>query len=372
MRIVIYPSGHGFGHATRDIELLNAIGRKRADARLIMRTGALPPFIRAGVETPFDFQIADTDTGVAQVDSLEVDEEATVRRAGAFYHDFDRRVDAEAAVLRHLRASVVVGDVPPLAFAAAARAGVPSVALGNFTWDWIYAVYPLFDELAPDVLPTIRHAYAAATVALRLPLHGGFEPMQHVVEDVPLIARSARAGRAEARRRLGIAGPETVVLASFGRYGAQLPYAAIARESRFTILLTEHEAPAGTDWTGHARILWVSEARLAETGLRYPDLVAAADVVVSKPGYGIVSECIANGTSLLYTSRGRFAEYELFVREMPAMLRCRHLSQDDLRGGRWADAIEALLRQEAPRFRVDTRGADVAADRILASAGNGA
>ena len=30
MRIVIYASSHGFGHATRDIELVNAIVRKAA------------------------------------------------------------------------------------------------------------------------------------------------------------------------------------------------------------------------------------------------------------------------------------------------------------------------------------------------------
>ena len=30
----------------------------------------------------------------------------------------------------------------------------------------------------------------------------------------------------------------------------------------------------------------------------------AADVVVTKPGYGIISECIANDTAILYTSRG--------------------------------------------------------------------
>ena len=31
---------------------------------------------------------------------------------------------------------------------------------------------------------------------------------------------------------------------------------------------------------------------------------------MTKPGYGIISECVANGTAILYTSRGRFAEYE--------------------------------------------------------------
>src|SRR5204863_361743 len=84
---------------------------------------------------------------------------------------------------------LVVGDIPPLAFAAAARAGVKALALGNFTWDWIYGNYPAFEALAPDVVPTMRAAYAAATRALRLPFHGGFEPMAAVTGDIPLIAQ---------------------------------------------------------------------------------------------------------------------------------------------------------------------------------------
>jgi L-arabinokinase len=93
--------------------------------------------------------------------------------------------------------------------------------------------------------------------------------------------------------------------------------------------------------------------------------VAAADVVVSKPGYGIVSECIANGTALLYTSRGRFIEYDVFVAEIPRVLRCRLIAVHDLRAGRWGDAIAALLAQPDPpeRWRVD--GAEVAARELL-------
>ena len=52
------------------------------------------------------------------------------------------------------------------------------------------------------------------------------------------------------------------------------------------------------------------------------DLVRAADVVVTKPGYGIISEAIANDAALLYTSRGRFVEYDVLVKEMPRYLRC--------------------------------------------------
>jgi L-arabinokinase len=99
-------------------------------------------------------------------------------------------------------------------------------------------------------------------------------------------------------------------------------------------------------------------------GLQYQDLVAAADVVVSKPGYGIVTECIANGTALLYALRGRFAEQDVFLREMPALMRCREIGRDDLQSGQWEGAIDALLAQPAPAARPRVDGALVAAEAI--------
>ena len=47
----------------------------------------------------------------------------------------------------------------------------------------------------------------------------------------------------------------------------------------------------------------------------------AADVVVTKPGYGIIAECLANDTALLYTVRGHFIEYDVLVAAMPRFLR---------------------------------------------------
>ncbi len=324
---------------------MHAVRAERPDARLVVRTETARWLFDTTAPPDTDLQPAEVDTGLVQIDSLRLDEDATARAAARFYAGFDARAIAEADRLREQHVDLVVGDVPPLAFAAAERAGLPSIAVTNFTWDWIYSAYETFPQAAPHAIPTIGRAYATATLALRLPMHGGFETMR-TIREVPLIARRSRRDPAETRRALGVDGPRPLVLVSFGGYGLTLPLDELRRSGDFAIVAPEREPPAG---------------------VQYEDLVAAADVVVSKPGYGIVSECIANQTALLYTSRGRFPEYDVFVTEMPKALRCRFLPQDDLVGGRWQSAIDALLAQPAPPERPRTDGAVVVARALIES-----
>ncbi len=347
MTIVFYISAHGLGHASRSIELLKVLATRRPEARLVVRTAAPAWLFQATAPEIVELIPVETDAGVVQLDSLNVDARETAIRSARFYSTFDERADIEAAFLDARRTTIVLGDIPPLACAAAARARVPCVAIGNFTWDWIYDANRMFNRLAPGVIDTIRNAYAAATRALRLPMHGGFEPMAAVTTDIPFIARRSIHDRADTRRRLGVSDDRPLVLASFGSGGLELPeitYGAIAKSEGLTVLTPRFEPPAP---------------------LAYQDLVAAADVVISKPGYGIVSECVANGTPLLYTSRGGFVEYEMFVVEMPRVLRCRHLPPADLLAGRWGGAVRALLAQAEAPERPRTDGADAAATEIL-------
>ena len=343
MVIVFYISGHGLGHASRDLELIHAIVRRAPGVRVVVRTAAAPWLFERVASAAIEVQHVETDVGVVQIDSLRLDEEETARRNAVFYRDFERRAEEEAALLARLDARAVIGDIPPLAFAAAARARLPSIAVGNFTWDWIYDAYPAFARAAPAVIPMIRAAYATTGTALRLPLHGGFEPMAPVTIDIPFIARQSTRDPADTRRLLDLPSDRPVVFVSFGAYGAELPLDVLARDERFTLMRPVRHPPPG---------------------LEYEDLVAAADVVVTKPGYGIVSECIANDTAVVYTSRGHFVEYDVFVAEMPRWVRCRYLPQEDLYAGRWADAVNAVLAQPAPPELARVDGADVAAGII--------
>lgn len=361
MRLCFYISGHGFGHAARDVEVINALVRRDPSLRIEVRTVAPQWFLDASLIAPVERLEGPTDTGVVQPDSLTVDEDATAREAAAFYAGFAARVDEEAALLQLRGVDLVVGDIPPLAFAAAAAAGLPSIALGNFTWDWIYAAYPRFESHAPGICRLIAGANARATLTLRLPFAGGFEGMAPV-EDVPLVARHAALSRAETRQRLALGSDRPVVLATFGGHGGNVPLEPAAASGRLTIAATDYEAGAAQS-NGRLRIFPATGLRAV--GVTYTDLLAAVDVVATKLGYGIVSECLANDVPLLYTTRGRFREQEVFEREMPAVMRCRAISREQLMAGDWAGAVEALLAQQAPRHRLASNGADVVARRIL-------
>jgi L-arabinokinase len=371
LSIVFYISGHGFGHAARSIEVINAILAARPETAVIVRTSAARWLFDLTVRGPVEFHAAECDTGVWQFDSLHLDEGRTLERARAFDAGFAARVEEEVSFLRGVGATSVVADVPPLAFAAASAAGLPSIALGNFTWDWIYADY-LDRERPPgsrDFLRTIEDAYRQAALVLRLPMWGGFEAFTAPIVDLPFVARHSQHEPTETKAHLGLSGDWPLVLVSFGGHDLRsLDLGALARLHRYRVILTGLQDPSA-DIPSDSSLVWVDEANLYRRGFRYEDLVRACDVVATKPGYGIIAECLANETAMLYTSRGRFREYEVLVEAMPRFLCCRFIEQEALQAGRWEASLDALLAQPARPARPATNGAEVAAATILELAG---
>ncbi len=361
--IVFYVSGHGFGHASREIEVINTLGTARPDLAIILRTAVASSLLTRTLRVPVIRLDGPCDTGVIQRDSVTHDDEATVREAVAFHQTLRERTTAEVERLATWNVQAIVGDIPPLAFEVAAEIGVPSIAIGNFTWDWIYEWYPEALRQAPHLLEDIRRSYRRAARALELPLSGGFDVFPSVTA-IPFIARHSQWTRTDARRRLGLDRARPVALLSFGGYGLpRLDISLLDCLADWTILLTDRITEGGAQPPEHVR--FISEESFAGD-LRYEDLVAAADVVVTKPGYGIISECVAHDTAILYTSRGHFREYDLMVGQMPSLLRCRFISQDDLFAGRWYAALSALMRQPSAPVRSGTDGASHAAAAIQA------
>jgi len=259
----------------------------------------------------------------------------------------------EADGLRRDGVALVVTDVAALPCAAAAAVGIPAVILSNFTWDWIYAEFlDAYPELA-TIVDWQHDCYRQARLALRLPFHGPM-PVDQVI-DLPMVARHSTTPAATVRNRLGLTDDRRLALLSFGGFGLQdAPLDELA-QLRDWMFLAEPVLAAD-----HAQL------RPLPAGVAYPDLVNAADAVITKPGYGIVAECLAHQTPVIYTSRGNFREQALLVAGLQRYGRAVAIGNEQLRRGDLKEALERLLMLPQPAEQLAANGADVAADRLAA------
>jgi hypothetical protein len=358
--LAAYVSGHGFGHSTRLAEVLRVV-RERAPELPIVVTTSAPRFLFLDVVAPpLGVRPRVVDVGLVQEDALLIDEPGTAEAWRRFDAGWDALVREEAGWLRDAGARLVVGDIPPLAFAAADAAGVPALAHGNFSWDWIYRHLATRQPVLAEAADRAARAYARADGLFRLPFAGDLSAFRNV-RDVPLVARRPVVPKAEARRRLSL-DERPMALVTFGGIGGLGPGArGLGEIPGWQFLVT---GPPGAGSAANVRHL--STPELSAAGLAYPDLVGAADVVVTKPGYGIVSDCVGAGVRLVYTDRGDFPEYPIMVGEMTRYLPAVHVPNDDVREGRLGRAlaeVTGLPWPEPPR----TDGASVVADALLAA-----
>lgn len=353
-KIRYYISGHGLGHAGRSCQIINTMRKRHPEVAVEVVSDAHAWFFEGFLDSSVPVRRQRLDIGVLQHDSLHMDEAQTLAAYRNFLPERDILVASEAASLRASQISLVVADIPPLVFSAAHAAGLTAVGVANFTWDWIYADLIARYGGYADVLDSVTQDYRKASAFLRLPFFGAF-PAGIPVENLPLVARRSGLSRSEARRRLGVAAGQRVALISFGGFGLQhfdfSPLGAL----QDWVFLSE---------TGLAAPLANLRAIPPGGVLSYPELVAAADVVVTKPGYGIVSEAIAHGTAVLYTSRGAFREQAVLVEGLKRYTRCREISNEDLLAGHWREALDTLLQQPFPADTLNCHGDQVAADRL--------
>jgi UDP:flavonoid glycosyltransferase YjiC (YdhE family) len=355
--VVLAVSGHGYGHAVRSAEVAAAlVGR---GARVLVRSDAprwlFPPHAE-WIDSPGWL----LDIGVVQHDGLDMDIPATREAWRQFAQELPARAEVEAKLLRQAAVDVVVGDVPPLAFAAASKAGVPSYGMTNFTWDWIYSAWPDFQDIAA----CIRANYASARAMLRLPLHSSeasaFAAWRQV-EDVPLVARRATRPRGEVRANHGLPADAPIILLSFGGFTARgLDLMRLAQARDYVFVLTPPMANEVEAAPANVRIVNPGRAE-------YVSLLAACDAVVTKPGYGIVADCLANRVPVLFTDRGPFREYDVLTDALPRLGRARYVPRQDILTGNLQPHLDALLALRTPWTDQPMDGAGRIAERVLMS-----
>ncbi len=354
-RIAWYITGHGYGHTVRSIEIIKELFQQQPDVAVEVRTSAAAWLFAELVSRRFSYHNVTLDVGALQANSYHVKQVETL----AAYADLIKRkknlLQQEMDFLTQEKIDLVVSDITPLAFEAAAAVNVPGIGEGNFSWDWIYQDWlPGFPQYQ-FVIDDIRSSYGCANLLLRLPFYGDMSAFHNIV-DVPLVARRSLLSKDQARRQLADFTTLEQKIVLLGLRPAdieQVPLDAIAqvRGCRFITTSPTLRAP---------NIVYIPEGRLP-----FQDLLNACDLVISKPGYSMVSEIIANQTPLLYVSRNDFCEDPILRQALHRYAVCREIAMQDFRDGRWQHYVDEMftLAQQWPEIAVN--GAEAAARHLL-------
>jgi len=358
--IAYYTSAHGYGHGVRTCDILNALNRLYPADRVIL-TSALPEsFLRNRLPSKqIAYRQHAFDVGMVQLDSVRVDVPATLHEVETLYMNQKNLIDTEAAFLERAHVDVVVVDIPAIPIEAAKKVGLPTMAVGNFSWNWIYSNFIQQDKRWGHLIHKFETAYAQADLLLRLPFSGDMSIFP-VVEDLPLLASPGSACRSALQSLTGCDPEKQWVLLSFTTLDWDTR--ALAKIAR----LTDYEFFVIHPLEFHAPNIY----GIDRDKVSFPDVLTSVDIVLSKPGYGLLSECIVNEKPLIFVDRTDFLEYPVLEAAVKRYLKHRHITQDDLYAGNLQPSLAAIQQAPAPLEVIARGGDEMAARHIMAGSLN--
>jgi hypothetical protein len=354
--LLVAISAHGYGHLALTAPVIAHLRQRIDDLRLTVRSALPLSLLQQRIGGDFGHQAVADDFGMVQLGALRVDRDASAARYAALHQDWSASVARVANDLAAVDADLLLSNIPYLTLAAAGSIGLPSVALCCLNWAEIYTPYCRHRPEAALVRQQMVDSYRSVECFIA---PEPSMPMASVADRllaVPPIALATEGDRAVLAARLGLRSGQRLALVALGGIDTRLPIAAWPESADLHWLVPAAWQVVRSDVTAIEAI-----------GLSFSQILASVDLVLTKPGYGTVTEAVANGIPVLYVRRGDWPEEPAIVAWMQRYARHQPISQQQLADGDLLPAIDRLLAQPpvvAPSFNGAAEAAAWIADRL--------
>jgi hypothetical protein len=329
-----FISPHGFGHASRASAVMAAVQAQCPGAQLEVFTTVPPWFFGDSLSDSFNHHPVETDIGMVQVTPMQEDLDATIVKLDGLLPFDTGLITALSDKVTSLNCSAILCDIAPMGIAVARKAGLPSVLIENFTWDWIYEGYADLDRRFESHLAYLRDLFQSADVHIQTRPH--CLPCAGADLVVDPVSREPKGSAEGVRRELGVAPDHPIVLITMGGTSADLP------------------VPAGLDRIDRAHFVVPSAISEPErqgnvtrlpyrSPIYYPDLISSCSAVVAKVGYSTVAEVHRSGIPFGFIPRPRFRESAVLVDFAQQHMSSLQLPANDVDSGAWLDRLPDLL-----------------------------
>jgi len=354
-KIAYYITAHGYGHGTRSFDIINALFAADPEVHLVVKTDLPQSLIHSRIQGGnFEVIPGAFDVGLIQKDSIHVDLDASLLAIEDLYSREGEWVALEQDFIRREDIGVVVTDIPAIPLTAAQQEKVPNIAVGNFGWDWIYSDFIEHNPRWHYFSDKFKAVYEQTDLLLRLPFA---EPMTAFPNqiDLPLLAKSGTDQRQAIAEKTGADSTKKWVLLSFTTLNLDIhAIEQLGKLEGYEVFTVEP-----LEWT-ETRIHCLRRSIAS-----FADILMSMDVVVTKPGFGIVSECIANNRPIIYADRENFLEYDVLVRDIKKYCCNVFIPGDELYTGDLSRALKFAETAPPPPDDIPRGGAEIAARHIL-------
>lgn len=351
--IACFISSHGFGHAARAASVMLSLGRRLREQHFEIFT-EVPQwfFIEEGIA--HTYHCVTTDVGLVQTSPLSHDIEQTLTALDCFTADLDAKAEAMAETLHNRQCRLVLCDISPLGIVAARKAGIPSLLMENFTWDWMYTPYAAQHSAFNKHIEHLRNIFHSSDYLIQT------EPVcekRNADLFTHPVSRTPRHSRATIRQQLAVPPQQQLITITMGgiRGDVNLLDQLTARRD-YTFVL-----PGSSDTINRVANCIILPQHSA---FYHPDLINASDVVVGKLGYSTLSEVYYAGRPYIYVMRDEFRESAPLASFVEAHMVGLPVQASDFEQGHWLDRLPQLL-STARQKHYHRKGAEQISDMIV-------
>ncbi len=353
LSIAYFVTPHGYGHAARATAVMQGLQRIIPHAHFDIFTEVPEWFFRSAMDFGYSYHRFASDVGLIQTSPFSEDLKATLDALKYARATQEQRLGYAVHRLRENNNQLVICDIAPDGIQAAKMAGLPSVLVENFTWDFIYAGYEAQEPALKEFSLYLREIFDSADVHIQT------KPVCRVDENalqVEPVARNPKSSREAIRKQMQI--PEDTPTILVTRGGIETQGDEFWKLKKFKDI--KFILPGTSD-----QIRWDENLiQLPHHSFFYlPDVVYASDAIIGKLGYSTVAEIYRAGLPYAYIPRDGFAETRPMADFVQAEMNALELSYTDFANGNWGDLPGRLV--SLPRIeRKAPNGADQIADII--------
>jgi len=346
-RIAYFVSPHGFGHAARAAAVMQAIADFDPAVEFEIFTTVPSWFFQESMAVSFTRHALLTDIGLVQKTAFQADLNKTLGSLNDFLPFPAPLVSEIARTVKKLNCVLIICDIAPMGIPIAKAAGIPSVLVENFTWDWIYQQYAPADGRFNRHIAYLQSLFETADYHIKT------EPVcSPGAADLTAspVSRKEKTSAQKTRARLGVPADAKMILITTG--GIPQSYGFLEKLNQLQNIYFVMPG-AGSQINIRDNLIILPH----HSDLYHPDLVNAADAVVGKVGYSTVAEVYHAGVPFGYVTRSNFRESGPLTAFIEREIKGMGLDEAEFTGGNWIAKAEDLLGL-ARRQRSRANGAD--------------